>query len=68
MECPFCKGRMVQGTAPFSIDRRGYHLVWEAVPAWVCQQCGEASFEAREVESIQRALTAVDRESTVLVA
>lgn len=27
---------MVRATAPFSIDRKGYHIVWEAIPAWVC--------------------------------
>ena len=24
MECIYCKGRMVRGTAPFSLDRKGY--------------------------------------------
>jgi len=59
---------MVRATAPFSIDRKGYHIVWEAIPAWICTQCGEPFFEADEVESIQRALVAVDRESAALVA
>ena len=68
MECLHCKGRMVRATAPFSIDRKGYHIVWEAIPAWVCTQCGEPFFEAGEVESIQRALVAVDRETAALVA
>lgn len=55
-------------TAPFSIDRKGYHVVWESIPAWVCTQCGEPFFESPEVESIQRALTALDRESSALIA
>ena len=65
MECLYCKGRMVRAAAPFSIDRKGYHIVWEAIPAWVCTQCGEPFFEAGEVESIQRALVAVDREPSL---
>src|SRR5215213_6131061 len=68
MECFHCKGRMVRATAPFSIDRKGYHIVWEAIPAWVCTQCGEPFFEAGEVEAIQRSLEAVDRESAALIA
>ena len=68
MECVHCKGRMVRGTAPFSLDRKGYHVAWDAVPAWICTQCGEPYFEAREVELIQRALAGLDRESTELVA
>ncbi len=68
MECIHCKGRMVRGTAPFSLDRKGYHVSWDAVPAWVCNQCGEPYFESREVELIQKALAGLDRESKGLVA
>jgi YgiT-type zinc finger domain-containing protein len=59
---------MVRSTVPLSIHRKGYHIVWEVIPAWVCTQCGEPFFEAGEVEAIQRALQAVDRESATLVA
>ncbi|MEO7862458.1 MAG: YgiT-type zinc finger protein, partial [Nitrospirales bacterium] len=52
MECIHCKGRMGKGTAPFSLDRTGYYVSWDAVPAWVCTQCGEPYFESREVELI----------------
>ena len=68
MECVHCKGRMEKATAPFSIDRRGYHIYWDAIPAWVCTQCGEPYFESREVDVIQKALSALDRESAALTA
>lgn len=68
MECIHCKGRMVKGTAPLSLDRKGYHVSWDAVPAWVCTQCGEPYFESREVELIQKALAGLDRESASLAA
>ena len=66
MECLHCKGRMVRKTAPFSLDRKGYHVSWDAIPAWVCTQCGEPYFESREVEVIQKALAAMDRECSAL--
>ena len=66
MECLHCKGRMKRGTAPFSLDRKEYHVSWDAVPAWVCTQCREPFFESREVELIQRALTELDRETEAL--
>ena len=66
MECIYCKGRMERATAPFSIDRKGYHIYWDAIPAWVCTQCGEPYFEAREVDLIQKALSVLDRESAAL--
>ena len=45
------------------LDRNGYHVSWDAIPAWVCSQCGEPFFESREVELIQKALNELDRES-----
>jgi YgiT-type zinc finger domain-containing protein len=59
---------MQRGVAAFSVDRRVYHVHWDAIPAWVCTQCGEALFEAREVDLIQQALIALDRESQKLIA
>ena len=40
----------------FHVDRKGYHLMFDTVPAWVCEQCGEAYFEEREVTAIQSAI------------
>lgn len=57
---------MRRGIAPFTIERNGYRLSWEAIPAWVCEQCGEVLFEAREVKLIQDALAGLDRETATL--
>jgi YgiT-type zinc finger domain-containing protein len=51
---------MNKESAPFHIDRKGYHLTLEAVPAWVCQQCGEVYFDEAEVDSIQEIIQAVE--------
>jgi len=59
---------MERKTAPFQIDRKGYHLIFDAVPAWVCTQCGEAYFEEREVEEIQDAIRAVDQRAEKIAA
>lgn len=63
MECIHCKGRLERTAAPFSIDRKGYHIHWDALPAWVCTQCGEPLFESQDVRAIQDALRTLDRES-----
>ena len=68
MECIHCKGRMKRATAPFSLDRNGYHVSWDAIPAWVYTQCGEPFFESRQVDLIQKALTELDRESAALAS
>jgi len=53
MKCIHCRGVMKKGPTPFHVDRKGCHLTIDAVPAWVCQQCGEAYFEEKEVDAIQ---------------
>lgn len=68
MECLHCKGKMIQGSAPFSADRNGYHISWESIPAWVCTQCGEALFEENEVNHIQKALQQIDLETKALTS
>jgi hypothetical protein len=46
----------------------GYHISWDAIPAWVCEQCGESLFETPEVDTIQSALAALDRDTASLVS
>jgi YgiT-type zinc finger domain-containing protein len=60
MKCMHCQGDMKKGTAPFHIYRKGYHLTHDAVPDWVCEQCGEVYFDEPEVDSIQRIIQAVE--------
>jgi YgiT-type zinc finger domain-containing protein len=64
----YCQGEMRKDTAPFHVDRKGYHVLWDSVPAWVCAQCGEAYFETEDVESIQEALKELDKRSAELSA
>jgi YgiT-type zinc finger domain-containing protein len=57
---------MKRGTAPFHIDRQGCHLVLNAVPAWVCEQCGETYFGEREVDAIQDLIRVLDEKTDAL--
>lgn len=59
---------MRRGTAPFIIDRHNYRISWDNIPAWVCDQCGEVLFEAREVDLIQQALADLDSQTKTLVS
>ena len=63
MDCVHCHGQMKQSSAPCHIDRNGYHLLFDTVPAWVCEQCGEAYFEEREVNAMQRVIRGLDPEA-----
>ena len=68
MNCIHCNGQMKRSSAPFHIDRNGYHLVFDTVLAWVCGQCGEAYFEEREVNAMQCAIQGLDQQARQLVA
>ena len=52
MKCMYCQGKMERGVAPFHVDRKGYHLVLDKVPAYVCRQCGEVYFAETEVDDL----------------
>ena len=68
MKCLHCQGRMERKTAPFHIDRKGYHLTLDAIPAWVCTQCGEPFFDEAEVQVIQDLIRAVEDRTEALAA
>jgi YgiT-type zinc finger domain-containing protein len=67
MKCMCCQGKMEKSTAPFSISRKGYHIHWDAIPTYVCSQCGEIYFEAEEVDKIRSALVALEKENQGLI-
>lgn len=60
MECLYCKGRLLQTRVSYTASRKGYHLIVDNVPAWVCEQCDEPLFEEATVDAIQAALREVD--------
>jgi len=66
MKCIHCQGQMRRATAPFHIDRKGCHLMLNTVPAWVCEQCGEAYFEEREVDTIQDLVRSIESKAEAL--
>ena len=67
MKCIYCQAEMQKNTAPYHIERKGYHLFLEKVPAWLCSQCGEPYFEEKEVEEIQSAIRELDKHANKLL-
>jgi len=57
---------MQRTTTPFHVDRKGCHLMLDAVPAWVCKQCGEAYFEEKEVDAIQDLVRSVEAKTDAM--
>ena len=52
MTCIHCQGMLKRSQSPLHIDRNSIHVTLDKVPAWVCEQCGEAMFDEKEVEKV----------------
>lgn len=61
MKCLRCQGPVERGAAPVVVERNGYRIVWESVPAWICTRCELPYFEPREVERVRTAVTALQK-------
>ena len=61
MKCLYCQAPVERGTTEVRVDRNGYHLSWQSVPAWVCTRCDQAYFEPHDVEMVRRAVSAMTR-------
>jgi YgiT-type zinc finger domain-containing protein len=59
---------MLRGATTFHVDRKGCHLTLDAVPAWVCEQCGESYFEEKEVDAIQDLALSLETKVDALAA
>jgi len=60
MKCYFCGGEMKKGKTTYTINKKGYHLLIDEVPAWICEQCGEPYFEGNIVDAIQKLVGEID--------
>ncbi|MEK6581886.1 MAG: YgiT-type zinc finger protein [Nitrospirota bacterium] len=60
MKCLFCNGEMEKKKVAYTVNRKGYHLYVEKIPAFVCSRCGEQFFDEKEVGAIQNMLKAFE--------
>lgn len=51
---------MKKGKTTHTINRNGYHLLIDDVPAWICTQCDEVYFDNKAVDAIQEAIKNID--------
>jgi YgiT-type zinc finger domain-containing protein len=68
MQCLYCKGTLVREKISYTATRKGYHMIIDDMPAWVCQQCGEPLFEEQAVDVVQGILHELDRRVVRLAA
>jgi hypothetical protein len=61
MKCLYCQAPVERGTAEVRLNRNGYQLSWQSVPAWVCTRCEQPYFEPQDLEMVRRAEGAMAR-------
>ena len=66
MVCHFCKGTMQKGKTSYTVNRKGYHLVIDEVPAYICDQCKEPYFDEPGVRLVQELIRDLDRRAEAL--
>lgn len=52
MTCVLCRGKMKSGKTDLTLRRDRSVVVVEAVPALVCENCGEASLDAPTAQAV----------------
>jgi hypothetical protein len=50
------------------VNRKGYHLILDDIPAYVCSQCGQALFTEEAVRVIQEMVRTLDARNERLSA
>ena len=60
MNCPQCQGELKPGKTSYTINRNGYHLIIDDVPALVCEQCQEPLFTEDAVRLVQQMIRTLD--------
>ncbi|MBI1802284.1 MAG: YgiT-type zinc finger protein [Chloroflexi bacterium] len=66
--CMHGQGQLARQRVSFAANRKGYHLIIDDLPAWVCEQCGEPMFDEETVNRVQEMLREVDARVEKLAA
>lgn len=69
MNCPICKhGKTRSGSTTVTLERNGAVIVIKAVPAEICENCGEYYLSDRVTEAVYaQAESAIERKAEVEV-
>ncbi len=68
MKCLYCNGEMEKSDSTYTINRKGYHLFLQHIPAYICSKCGEKYFGEEEIGAIQNLMRTLESEVSKLQA
>ena len=59
--CGFCKGQLAAGLSEFILRGGEKVIVIKELPAWICQDCGEAYYTSSTSKKIDSVINKVKR-------
>ena len=59
MNCFYCKGELQETTTKFIVDIDDCVVIVKNVPAMICKQCGEKSFDDKTMERLEMIVNSV---------
>jgi len=68
MRCANCGHKITEVKSRYCINRNGYQLNLEGVPAFGCPSCGARYFKEAEVDAIQSMLEDLDKDFKKVLA
>lgn len=60
MECPYCHGALKAGTTSYTVNRNGYQLIIDELPALICEQCRKPLYSEDAVRLVQQMVRTLD--------
>ena len=66
MKCPLCRGKMVKGVTDLPTLGENQLVVVQNVPAFVCDECGDAFVEIASARKVEEILSSAKRDGITL--
>ena len=68
MTCFMCKGTVHDGFSTFTVELGGCIVIIKNVPAFVCSQCGEASYGGEVAQRLEQIVQSITKSSSAEIA
>lgn len=60
MECPHCHGTLKAGKTSYTVNRDGYYLVIDELPALICERCRKPLYSEEAVLVVRQMVRTLD--------
>ena len=68
MTCFMCKGDVQEGFSTFTTDMNGCVVVIKNVPSFICDQCGEISYNGNVAQRLEQIIDNITETASTEIA